>query len=84
MREILVDTRAGFDRVFPGFNGSNLHTKDVHYLVHKTHPVIAILRYNPNLMDIDKQPLIDREWYKIPNVLFDRCCLAIRTKMLRE
>ena len=45
-----------------------LETGDLAYLfVHQTHPAIALLRANKDLLgsDIDAQQKIDNEWYKV-------------------
>jgi hypothetical protein len=52
----------------------------------KNHPVVEILRTNKEILnaDIDKQPLIDQEWYKITKQVFNSCCGALRQKILAK
>ena len=65
---------------FPTYNASNLDTLGVlnvigesYVFVSKNHPAIRVLRHNKDRLrqNIDEQPLIDGEWYKVGR---QRCC----------
>lgn len=75
------DEGAKWRRDYPKYHSGNLEThgtldaKDCIYtFVHKHHPAIALLRGNKELLgcDIDKQAMIDDEWYKVQQAHF--CC----------
>lgn len=70
------DVTAKWRRDYPKYHSGNLEThgildaKDCSYtFVHKFHPSIALLRGNKELLgcDIDRQVMIDDEWYKVRN-----------------
>lgn len=79
---------------YPSYNNSNLEKEGVlelggqqNYLfMSKNHPVVEILRTNKDILnaDIDKQPLIDGEFYKITKQVFSSCCGALRQKILTK
>ena len=52
----------------------------------QNHPVIELLRQNKEMLnaDIDTQPLIDGEWYKITRQVFSTCCNTLKTKVLSK
>lgn len=56
--------------------------------VSKAHPVIDLLRLNKEILnaDIDDQPLIDDQWYKVTKQVMSTCCqqlkVALKTKVL--
>jgi len=79
--------------MYPAYNTGNLEKEGVMELSHqnylfmsKNHPVVEILRSNKDLLnaDIDKQQLIDNEWYKITRQVFNTCCSALRSKILTK
>lgn len=76
---------------YPGFNGNNLESHEVmdvlnapYVFVRDKHPVISLLRANKDLLgsDIDEQPRIDDEWYKVQKNVFATCCSTLRKKIL--
>ena len=76
---------------YPGFNGNNLETNEVmdvnnapYVFVRENHPAIALLRANKDLLgsDIDEQPKIDNEWFKVTKTVFQTCCNTLRKKIL--
>ena len=76
---------------YPDYNGLNLETHGVlqingqnYIFCSKDHPAIDVLRQNKNLVngDIDSQPLIDNEWFKILKPTFATCCDALRKRVL--
>jgi len=79
--------------MYPNYNSTNLEKEGVLELNHqnylfmsRNHPVVEILRSNKDLLnaDIDKQQLIDGEWYKITRQVFNTCCSALRSKILNR
>lgn len=75
------------------YNASNLETQGVlevkacpYVFVKDTHPIIAVLRANTDLIGthIDSMPKIDGEWYKISRTVLQQCCSALRTQILSK
>ena len=52
----------------------------------KGHPVIDLLRQNVEMLnsDIDKQTLIDGQYYKITRQVLSTCCNTLRSKVLNK
>lgn len=78
---------------YPQYNSNNLETFGVlnvqgetFVFVSKSHPSISLLRkYKDRLnADIDNQPLIDGEWYKISKQMFGETCRQLRSKVLSK
>lgn len=78
---------------FPAFNASNLETHGVmevpnhpFLFVHMDHPVIALLRYNQNLIgcDIDAQQKLEKEYFKVSKQVMATCCQTIRDEVLSK
>lgn len=78
---------------YPQFNVSNLDTEGVlnvqgenFVFVAKSHPVIDLLRINKDILnaDIDEQPLIDNQWYKVTKQVMSTCCQQLKTKVLNK
>ena len=78
---------------FPQYNASNLDTHGVlnvigesYVFVSKAHPAIQVLRTNKDRLrqDIDTQPLIDGEWYKVARQVMATCTQQLRTKVLNK
>ena len=78
---------------YPKWTGANLETEGVLHVdnnpwvfVHESHPVIALLRHNAGLIgcNIDEQPKIDQEWYKVTRQVLSACCQTLRTKVLSK
>ena len=78
---------------YPEYNTSNLEkvgvlpvTGQQFIFCSKNHPAIEVLRQNKDLInnDIDSQPLIDDEWYKIMKPVFSTCCEALKKKILAK
>lgn len=76
---------------FPNYNATNLETWGVmdvkncpYVFVHKTHPVISLLRVNKHLLgaDIEEQVPMDEQWYKITRSVLSSCCNTLRNKVL--
>lgn len=78
---------------YPEYNINNLDTHGVlnvqgesFMFVSKTHPVIDLLRINKDIVnaDIDNQPLIDDQWFKVTKQVMATCCQQLRTKVLSK
>lgn len=64
-----------------------MEVADFDYIfVHETHPVIALLRANKDLLgcDIDKQQKIDNAWFKVDKKTFQTSCNTLRNKVLSK
>ena len=73
------------------WNKTNLESEGVmdaqnqpYVFVHMSHPAIGILKYNAPMIgcDIEKQPKIDGQYYKITRQVMNTCCQALRTQVL--
>jgi len=78
---------------FPTYNASNLDTQGVlnvigesYVFVSKNHPAIRVLRQNKDRLrqNIDEQPLIDGEWYKVGRQVLATCNQQLRQKVLNK
>jgi len=78
---------------YPDYNEQNLETEGVinldkrlYMFVHQNHPVIEMLRCNKDMLsaNIDEQPLVDGQYYKIANTVMRAMCNALRTKVLSK
>jgi hypothetical protein len=54
--------------------------------VSKAHPVIDLLRLNKDILnaDIDTQPLIDDQWFKVTKQVMSTCCQQLKSKVLSK
>lgn len=78
---------------YPKWNNTNLEKEGVmevancpYVFVSQEHPIIALLRSNSSLIgcDIDEQPRIDNEWFKVTRQVLAACCQTLRTKVLSK
>lgn len=78
---------------YPKYNNANLETEGVlevtncpYVFVNQDHPIIALLRHNAGIIgcNIDEQPKIDNEWYKITRQVLSACCQTLRAKVLSK
>ena len=78
---------------YPAYNASNLDTHGVlnvigesYVFVSKAHPAIKVLRQNKERLrqNIDEQPLIDGEWYKVSRQVMATCTQQLRQKVLNK
>ena len=76
---------------YPSYNSNNLEKQGIlevtgqpFVFCDKNHPVIDLLRQNSEMLnsDIDKQTLIDDQYYKITRQVFSTCCNTLRAKVL--
>lgn len=77
---------------FPNYNASNLETEGVlpvnnqpFVFVEAKHPVISVLRANPQIIgcDIDQQKKMG-EYHRVARQLLQTCCNVIRQKVLSK
>ena len=78
---------------FPRWTAANLDTEGVlnvenhpWVFVNKEHPVISLLRHNAGLIgcQIDEQPMIDEQWYKVTRQVLAACCATLRSNVLNK
>lgn len=56
------------------------------YFVHMSHPAIGLLRANQETIgcDLDKMPMVDKQWFKISRQVMGECCKTLRTQVLSK
>ena len=78
---------------YPRWNANNLEKEGVmevancpYVFVSQDHPIIALLRSNSSLIgcNIDEQPKIDNEWFKVTRQVLAACCQTLRAKVLSK
>jgi hypothetical protein len=78
---------------YPRWNATNLEKEGVmdvancpYVFVSQDHPIIALLRSNSSLIgcNIDDQPKIDNEWFKVTRQVLAACCQTLRSKVLSK
>lgn len=78
---------------FPKWTAANLETEGVlnvennpWVFVHQDHPVISLLRHNAGLIgcQIDDQPRIDGQWFKVTRQVLAACCSTLRSNVLNK
>lgn len=78
---------------YPRWNASNLESEGIlnvdnnsWVFVNKDHPIVSLLRHNAGLVgcNIDEQPLIDDEWFKVSRQVVGSCCHTLRTRVLNK
>jgi hypothetical protein len=78
---------------YPMYNASNLETQGVlnvqgenFYFIDKGHPCVELLRMNKHVLnaDIDQQPLIDNQWFKVMKQVMATCCNHLRKVVLNK
>jgi hypothetical protein len=84
---------ASWRQLYSQWNPSNLETEGVMEVnnqpfcfVNMRHPVIGLLRHNAEMIgcNIDSQPVIDGEWYKLTRQVLSTCCTTLRSKVLSK
>lgn len=75
------------------YTADNLATHNVlpvsgmpYVFVHETHPVIALLRANTEVIGtkVDEAAKIDGEWFKVSKQVLDTCCQVLQNKVLTK
>lgn len=78
---------------YPRWNSTNLEKEGVmdvanctYVFVSEDHPIIALLRSNSALIgcNIDEQPKIDNQWFKVTRQVLAACCQTLRSKVLSK
>lgn len=73
------------------FNAGNLETEDVlrvpgtqYVFVHQNHPAVGMLRTYKHILgiDVDTQPKMDGQWFKLHQPMLQSTCDAIRDQVL--
>lgn len=81
-----------WDQRYCGYNASNLSTLNVfgsahcdYVFVDKAHPAIDLMRMNREIMgfDIDTMPMVDGHLFKMSKGLFNSCCEAIMSCVMK-
>ena len=84
---------SAWHQMYSQWNSSNLETHGVmdvpnqpFLFVHMDHPVIGLLRFNQNMIgcDIDTQPKLEKEYFKISKQVMSTCCDTIRSDVLSK
>jgi hypothetical protein len=82
---------ASWKQLYPQYNSANLETEGVMdapnqpwAFVHKHHPVIGLLMNNQEMIGVqlEKQPLVEGEWYKLARNVMSTCCQTLRSQVL--
>ena len=80
-------------QMYSQWNPTNLETEGVmevnnqpFVFVNMKHPVVGLLRHNAEMIgcNIDTQPVIDGEWYKLTRQVLSTCCNTLRSKVLSK
>jgi hypothetical protein len=88
-----VDYEEGMEwrKHFPKWTAANLEKEGVlnvennpWVFVHQDHPIISLLRHNSGLIgcQIDEQPKIDDQYYKVTRQVLAACCATLRSNVL--
>lgn len=84
---------ATWKQLYSQYNSANLETEGVMdapnqpwLFVNKNHPAIGLLMHNQEMLgcQLDKQPLVEGEWYKLARYVMGTCCQTIRSKVLSK
>lgn len=90
--EALSDDMYDWHKQFPQYNASNLENEGIlpvnnqpFVFIESGHPVLAVLRNNPQLIgcDIDQQKKMG-DYHRISRQLLQTCCNVIRQKVLSK
>jgi hypothetical protein len=82
-----------WQKMYPKYNHGNLDSEGVmevnnqpFVFVNMKHPIVGLLRHNAEMIgcNIDAQPVIDGEWYKITRQVLSTCCNTLRTRVLSK
>jgi hypothetical protein len=88
-----TEDNSNWHNLYSAWNASNLETHGVmdvpnqpFLFVHIDHPVIGLLRYNESLIgcNIDTQPKLEKEYFKIAKQVMAECCQVIRNDILNN
>lgn len=88
-----IQENAAWRQQYGKWNKQNLEKEGVidvpnqpFYFVHMSHPAIGLLRHNADMIgcDIEKQPMVDKQWFKISRQVMGECCKTLRTSVLSK
>lgn len=91
--DVSAENSQNWRNEYPKWNSQNLEHEGVldvannpYVFVHQDHPIIALLRSNSALIgcNIDEQPMIDEQWYKVTRQVLMACCQTLRNKVLSK
>jgi hypothetical protein len=91
--ESSIQENAAWRQQYGKWNKQNLEKEGVIELpnqpfnfVHMNHPVIGLLRHNQDMIgcDIEKQPMLDKQWFKLSRTVMSECCKTLRTQVLSK
>ena len=91
--ESSIQENAAWRQQYGKWNKQNLEKEGVIELpnqpfnfVHMNHPVIGLLRHNQDMIgcDIEKQPMLDKQWFKLSRTVMGECCKTLRTQVLSK
>ena len=84
---------ASWRKLYSQWNAQNLESEGVmevnnqpFVFVNMKHPIVGLLRHNADMIgcNIDTQPVINGEWYKLTRQVLSTCCATLRTKVLSK
>lgn len=79
--------------MYSQWNPTNLESEGVmevnnqpFVFVNMRHPVVGLLRHNADIIgcNIDSQPVIDGEWYKLTRQVLSTCCKTLKSQVLSK
>lgn len=88
-----IQENAAWRQQYGKWNKQNLEKEGVidipnqpFYFVHMSHPAIGLLRHNADMIgcDIEKQPMVDKQWFKISRQVMGECCKTLRSQVLNK
>jgi len=88
-----IQENAAWRQQYGKWNKANLEKEGVidvpnqpFYFVHMNHPAIGVLRYNQDMIgcEVDKMPMVDKQWYKITRSVMGECCKTLRQQVLSK
>jgi len=91
--ESSIQENAAWRQQYGKWNKQNLEKEGVidipnqpFNFVHMNHPVIGLLRHNQDMIgcDIEKQPMLDKQWFKLSRTVMSECCKTLRTQVLSK
>lgn len=88
-----IQENAAWRQQYGKWNKTNLEKEGVldipnqpFYFVHMNHPVIGLLRHNQDMLtcDVDKMPMVDKQWFKLSRQVLNECCKTLRQQVLSK
>jgi len=91
--ESSIQENAAWRQQYGKWNKANLEKEGVidvpnqpFYFVHMSHPAIGLLRCNQDMIgcEVDKMPVVDKQWFKITRTVMGECCKTLRSQVLSK